>query len=218
VLVVGWIREYHFGRGNADTPSDARRPSSAQYSLCRGNCAWTEFSTWSLQIPQSDARRRFRWMSRAPPDKQTIKLCFWCIRSTSNMLIRRCSRMSPSTSTASLALRQRTAPAIGVLVRPALPRALRIATGHPSLCGQTVMFHHSGKSTAQSIRSRHSGMARCGACHHTGHRPDPLAHPGMTRPTSAAKTKRPVNAPRWCGVNNYFPLMAWFYSWMSDHA
>jgi hypothetical protein len=28
-------------RGHADSPSDARRPSSAQYSLCRGDCAWT---------------------------------------------------------------------------------------------------------------------------------------------------------------------------------
>src|ERR1700692_51934 len=33
-----------FGRGNADTPSDARRPSAAQYSLCRGDCAWSERS------------------------------------------------------------------------------------------------------------------------------------------------------------------------------
>ena len=28
-------------RGNADSPSDGFRPSSAQYSTCRGDCAWT---------------------------------------------------------------------------------------------------------------------------------------------------------------------------------
>src|SRR5438445_6265887 len=33
-----------FSRGNAGTPLDARRPSSAQRSPCRDDCAWTERS------------------------------------------------------------------------------------------------------------------------------------------------------------------------------
>src|SRR5262245_58533097 len=28
--------------GHADSPSDVRRPSSAQHSICRGDCAWTK--------------------------------------------------------------------------------------------------------------------------------------------------------------------------------
>ena len=44
-------------RGNAETALDDTRPSSAQHSLGRGDRAWTEFSQWSLQITQFDAKR-----------------------------------------------------------------------------------------------------------------------------------------------------------------
>ena len=48
-------------RGHADSPSDACRPSSAQYSLFRGDCAWTEHSVGDLQVNRRNAIRNGRW-------------------------------------------------------------------------------------------------------------------------------------------------------------
>src|SRR6516225_2603019 len=39
LLRLGWHRLNFQLRGNADSPSDGSRPSSAQHSLCRGDCA-----------------------------------------------------------------------------------------------------------------------------------------------------------------------------------
>ena len=47
-------------RGHADSPSDACRPSSAQYSLCRGDCAWTGRSNGYLHIYQRGVSRNCR--------------------------------------------------------------------------------------------------------------------------------------------------------------
>jgi len=75
-----------------------------------------------------------------------------------------------------------------------------------------------GRQAPQRIRSRHCGMVRlhqdpqmrnCASGNPWVPGSMLRDRPAMTGPSSAAKTNRPVNARRWCGVNNYFPLMAW---------